>query len=382
MIGGNGLVSRSTAESLARTYRPLDTAAYLRVRGWKQSKVVPDLYSLWTKGDPETDGYEVLLPESLSARDLPLRVVELVKALAIAEHRSMEEVVEDLGTPNCDIVRARLKDEGDRTSLPLESGVEAFRNVYDLLLAAGCAAWKPRATYGPRKPDEALRFVRDVRLGQTHPGSYVIKVVSPVAPRLTQSALFEVADEPFARRATIVLAQALQAVIEGVRKAAAIGKVDALFNAVSRGVSANLCDALAGLGRIGHGVEFDISWAAARPPATSPGEHFALPEDAAPYLEETSRWFRQTSVLEDAEFFGIVRELKNVGEDVDRVTLTGTVNGERRTVVALLEGDTRLLATQAFQERLPVTCVGEIEKEGRAFHLRSPRSFAILTDSE
>jgi hypothetical protein len=376
------MISKQLSEALARSYRPLDAAAYLRVHGWKQSHVKPDRYSLWTKSDAIRGDFEVLVPEMLDASDLCNRVAELMTTLAVEEGRVLDEVVEDIATPNCDVVRARLRDENEGATLSLENGAEAFRNIYDLLLAAGCSAWKPRAAYGPRKPDEALRFMRGLRLSPSRPGSYVIKVVSPVAPRLGQIDLFDATEEPFARRATLALARALQSAIDGVRNAAANGKVDALASAVPSGMSANLCDALAGLDRASCGVEFAFSWAAARPLTQNPGEHFVLPKDAAPYLEEISRWFRQTSVLEDAEFFGIVRELKKAGDETDRVTLTGTVNGERRTVLALLDGEVRLLAIQAFQERRPVTCVGELVKEGRLHQLRNPRSFAILADEE
>src|SRR5260370_539870 len=58
-------------------------------------------------------------------------------------------------------------------TLPLEDGAAAFQYTRDLLLAAGCSAWKPRAVFGPRKPDQALRFVRAIQLGRTRPGSYV-----------------------------------------------------------------------------------------------------------------------------------------------------------------------------------------------------------------
>jgi len=373
------MISQKVAEALVRSYRPLDAAAYLRVHGWTQAKVFPGRYSLWTRTDARGE-FEVLLPEMLEAADILHRVTELMMTLATVEDRPLDEVAADIAMPNCDIVRTRLTDESGSASLTLESVVEVFRNVYELLLAAGCAAWKPRAAYGPRKPDQALRFMRDLRLSPARPGSYVIKVVSPVAPRLTEPDSADATEEPFARQATLALARALQAVIDGVQKAAANGKVDALASAVPTGVSANLCDALAGLDRVGYRVDFTITWAAARAPALNAGDHFALPRDAAPYLEELSRWLRQTSVLEDAEFFGIVRELKKVSDNADRATLTGTVNGERSTVVALLEGEARLLAIQAFQERMPITCVGEIVKDGRLHHLRNPRSFAILAD--
>jgi hypothetical protein len=238
---------------LVRAYRPLDTAAYLRTRGWTQGETAGDRYSLWYKRSPKNEEFEVLLPMALQAPDLALRVAELIDTLHIEEQRPWEDVWEDLSSPYCDIVRARLLASEDGQTLPLEDGAAAFQYVRDLLLAAGCSAWKPRAVFGPRQPDQALQFVRAIRLGQMRPGSYVLKIITPLAEADGRTSLFAADDMPFPRRAMALLATGLQAVVEGVRASAVSGTIEELVNQTSAGVSANLCDALAGLNRIGRG---------------------------------------------------------------------------------------------------------------------------------
>lgn len=368
------------AEALVRAYRPLDAAAYLRTRGWSQAETAGDLYALWRKRSPNNEEYEVLLPLALQAPDLGRRVEELIDTVRLEERRPWEDVWEDLSSPYCDIVRARLLAQEDGRTLPLEDGAAAFQYARDLLLAAACSAWRPRAVFGPRKPDQALQFVRASRLGQTRPGSYVIKIITPLAEAGQRNGLSPEEDVPFSRRAVAFLATGLRAAVEGARASAASGSIEGLVNKTAAGVSANLCDALAGLDRIGRGIQFTFSWAAAQPPPPHLGTRFDISADAVIHLEEAARWFRKTATVEEVEFFGSVHKLEKVNNDVDLVTLVGTVNGERRAVRCHLEGEARGLATKAHHDRSPIVCTGDLVKEGKAYHLKNVRDLEVLED--
>lgn len=237
---------------IVRHFKPLDVASYLRLHGWKQADVDPDRYATWIKPDRVRGDFEVLLPLATSFRDLAQRVRELLDTLRAEEQRPAEEIIEDLTSPHADVVRARLAPGGNLDgTLPLDSGAGVFQQMRDLMLAAACAAWSPRSVFAKRKPDRAMQFVREARIGQTRRGNYVITVLSPVPPTLTNSnaRLFDDEPEPFARKAVRTLATALNATVRGIEQAAATGKLDALSNAVEAGVSANLCDAILGINR-------------------------------------------------------------------------------------------------------------------------------------
>jgi hypothetical protein len=367
---------------LVRAYRPLDTAAYLRTHGWNHIETVDDLFSIWKKRWPNKEEFEVLLPMALQAPDLPARIADLVETVRTEERRSWEDVWEDLSSPYCDIVRARLLANEEGVTLPLEDGAAAFQYARDLLLAAACSAWKPRAVFGPRKADQALQLVRAARLGQTRPGSYVIKIITSLIDSSQKSGLFPEDDVPYPRRAMTTLANALHAAIEGVRESAAGGKISVMEKRTTAGVSANLCDALAGLGRIGRGIEFTFSWAPAHSPPPDIGTRFELPVDAVVHLEQAARWFRQTATLEEVEFFGSVHRLVKVNDDTDLVTMIGAINGEPRTVRCHVEGETRRLVTKAHHDRSPIICTGDLVKEGKVYHLKNVREIQILDDEE
>jgi hypothetical protein len=64
----------------------------------------------------------------------------------------------------------------------VQEGVEAVHHVRGLMMAAACTAVQPRAWFRSRKPAQAEQYLRQVRLGQTEQGSYVLTVQSRVPP--------------------------------------------------------------------------------------------------------------------------------------------------------------------------------------------------------
>lgn len=377
----------SATIDIVRHFKPLDVSSYLRLHGWKQVDLDPDRFATWIKPNSVRGDFEVLLPLATTFRDFSLRVRELLDTLCAEEQRPAEEIVEDLTSPHSDVVRARLAPDGSLDgTLPLDSGAGVFQQMRDLMLAAACAAWTPRSVFAKRKPDQAMQFLRDARIGQTRRGSYVVTVLSPVPPALTTNGhLFDDGAEPFSRKATRTLATALNATVRGVEQAAATGKLDALTQAVESGVSANLCDAILGMNRSGgdEGIEFSFSWAASREAPTNLPTKLRLSADAMPYLDEVSRCFRQTAEIEGVEVLGLVQKLERVeGENAAKVTVLGTVDGNRRTVHAELTGADHSLAIRAYENRLPIACTGELVREGKSHRLKNPRGLRLLDETE
>src|SRR5262249_40239707 len=148
------------------------------------------------------------------------------------------------------LVDARLAD----ASVPLDEGATFIQKAKDMMLAAACAAVNPRVYYPSRKPAQAMDYIRRARLGQTEPGSFIVTILSPVPPSLADpSGHFIALEEPYERQVTRVLAGALDSVRRAAEDAASTGQVNGFIQAVPSGVSANLCDALAGMGSFSEG---------------------------------------------------------------------------------------------------------------------------------
>ena len=115
-------------------------------------------------------------------------MAELVGILATKENRSQLEVLSDLQTAGSDVIRVRFRHASSNDgSISLDQGEALVENAREMMLAGACAAVQPKPYYLRRRPEEANRFLRGLRMGQTERGSYVLTVYSPVSPGLHSS---------------------------------------------------------------------------------------------------------------------------------------------------------------------------------------------------
>jgi hypothetical protein len=362
--------------------RPLDVAAYLRSTGWKPVERIGDKGAVWTRAAEPRQDLEILLPLRHELRDFTARMGDVLATLAAAEDRSQLDILRDITCASADLVRLELQGPAvvDHT-LPLPEGAIAFAKAYDLMLAAACAAVEPRSVYATRKPAQAIEYVGRLRLGQTEPGSYVVSILSPVAPSLDQAggAGADLPD-PFERRVTTTLARATAAARSAAEIAASTGELQPFVDATPLGVSANLCDAIAGLvtdsGAESLAVRLRWSPTRAAPPETPTRVLFT--RDTVHVVREASRIFRETSPREEFELQGMVVALqRDEGAASGVVTIAALVDGALRKVRVALAAEAYALAIRAHQEECRLRCLGKLVKEGRSLVLREPHRIEL-----
>lgn len=368
-------------ESL-RALRLTDLASYLRSRGWKQTQRLGDAGTVWelSCGDDE---YEVLLPAHQRVADYVQRIADILETVAVVEARSVSEVVRDLEVASADVVRVRLTDDGLRDgSIPLDDGVQLVEKARDLVVAAACAAVRPRAVYHARRPERVGEHLKRVRLGQTERGSYTIIIRWQVPPRLVVQGQVDLFQEPFERQVTLTLAHAVAASTAAAQTAAATADWTPFNDAVPKGVSANLCEALAGLGgeRADRSVDFRFSWSPVREVQEGTPCDVSVPAETLPILEEAARVFRDQSPRDGFELTGTVVGLRrDEGSPIGTVTVAGVVDGNMRKIrVALVDPDyDKAIEAHQGQETTRFSCVGELVREGRSFVLQTPRRVQV-----
>jgi len=107
----------------------------------------------------------------------------VLRTLRQVERRPEPEILQDLMTTSSDLIRVRAPSrEAESGSLPLEQAVAFVERARNLVLAAACAAITKRAYFATRKPTKATEYLSKVRMGQTERASYVLTILSPVAP--------------------------------------------------------------------------------------------------------------------------------------------------------------------------------------------------------
>ena len=119
-------------------------------------------------------------------------------------------------------------------------GVDLIGGSRDLLLSAACSLREPQPVYPAGTNREAADLLRQMRLGQTDQGSFVVTLLTPiVAPPMP--ALFPDPDDrtaPGERRMTLQLVEAVTAARLATERAAA-GDNGRFEETVGSGVSAN-----------------------------------------------------------------------------------------------------------------------------------------------
>lgn len=360
----------------------LSLHAYLKAQGWQRGDDLGDrgVVYFWS------DETEIFAPGTIMLADYPSSVAAVIEALSVVEERSEISIFRDLATADHDLIRFRAPDAEGDGSIPINSGVDLFQRSRDALLAAACSAASPRRFFRAFGNREATDYLERVRLGQTEQGSFVVTLVSPVPPSLedTRQPSFwpEFSVEPFERKVTRTLSDALKAVREAISDVSRGSDIEAFERSVTRGVSANLCDALSGLIGDGNGLEISLSWARTRPtPESRTLERFD--ESEIEVLREAARLLREKEPRPNERLEGFVTRLaRDVNAIEGTVTLKALIDGDFKSVRVNLDPTLYEQAVNAHTSRQRLALEGDLERQGQRWRLVSPRHVEVLPEED
>lgn len=361
--------------------KPLNIIGYLRARGWQKFSEQQGRFSVWSH--PKYPDAEVVVPLKREASDFITRLADILSELEIAEQRSQLDILRELVSSGFDVVRLAAQAGGTHDgTIRLDDGVALISHARDILLSSACATVQPRPVFHARKPNQATEYMARARLGQTEHGSYVLTILSPVAPQLNpygETELFP--EEPFERNVIRTLTRSVGLAVE----AASQPDFQPFRSAVAHGVSANLCEAISGLFKIGDPVSVAVSvaWSQNRPPPVDVVARTVISSDVIPTIEEAARMFRARDTLEDYLVEGTIIKLeRGEGQSLGKVTIFGRVEDAMRKVVVPLSRPEYDEAARAHTGFRPVKVSGNLVREGRAFRLESPSGFIVVNDDE
>jgi hypothetical protein len=371
-------------KQVLESLQPLDVVTYLKARDWREQKVPGRPWAVFHSGD-----YEIGLPLRKDLRDFASRMADVLRTLELAEGRDQIALLADLSSSSADVIRVRVAAaETEDGTLRLSRAAEIVGGAKDMMLAAACAAVDPKIYYPSRKSQVATDFLRNVRMGQTERGSFVVTLVTRVPPRLIGDQ--EQSDlripEPFERRVTNTLASALSCVEQASYAALTTGNLEPFEDAVSHGVSANLCAALAGLTGADDQtryVEIALSWAHSWPPQPPLAANFSVSRDWSIVLKEAARILKQKAPREQFELSGpVFRLMRGPDKAEGDVTVRGQVDEEPRSVWMRLSGSDYEKALAAHAEGRLISAIGELRNEHGRYALQNPRDVALITDDD
>lgn len=334
-----------------------DIASYLVAKGWHRDPREWHRSSVWSAGPGD---YELLLPYRDGLGDGAARIRDILHCLASHEGRSPEEIAAEIAGPLLDsqFFRTRSGDhEPGYTSLV--AGADAVAGVLTLLrVVARTTIQGPHYAFAGRYPDAVPEFLRGVELGPTRPGSYVIETRVPATPGGDVTGL--------AGRAVV---SQMHEAVQAAHGSLLDGSITAFDDAVTAGVSANLCLALSAFSGDDHDSPFELDFRWAREvPYDQPSGVIAFPPAAGTLLRAAAERLRTgVDVNGPATVSGHVESLHDDAEGHDRwrVRVRGELvtdaGSSRRSVwVRLLTQQHYDHALTVHRERLPVRVRGEL----------------------
>jgi hypothetical protein len=371
--------------AVLRALLPIDVTAYLRSHAWVQQTEQLGRVSVW---HPEHDAdIEVEVPGDQTLADFAARMADVLQAISQVEDRSQLQVLYDLMESGHDVVRLRAATPGagETGTIAINAGVQLIGNARDMLLAAASATAERKGFFPTRKPPAAVEYMDRVRLGRSEIGSYVVTLLSPVAPLLRSALRPDLGlEEPFDRRVTVMLARSLGALRMAANDAVMTGAFDSFQASVEQGVTANLCTAVAGMTEgLGDGGELTVglSWSPVRPLLEDVPRQTRFGPDVAPIIREAARVIKAAAPIDDHHVVGFVVHLDQLPQaEKGRIgVLSVAADQSTRTISMTLDAEQYAVAHRAHGgDKLPVSVVGRLVRIGHLFQLEDPHDFRIV----
>jgi hypothetical protein len=372
----------SDAEAL-RAISPAALSAFARGEGWVKGDAYgqhADVYS--GQGRPE-----IILPRTDRLADYASVVSRLIEVFAKFTEQDELATYRDLVGADRDVVRVRTIGVEDDGSVPLDAGVKIVAQARDMLLAAACAVRAPQALYRAGSNKEANDYMRRVKLGQTEHGSFVVTLLAPVPPLLQpvqlplDQAWMDYEDEPMERMVSRRLMEALEASRKAVEMALT-GESSAFEKAIEFGVSANLCESVAGLIEQSEGLDISLTWAKTRPTPEAI-RRVVFSSNDAEVLKEAARTFRLKQPKPDVTVYGSVHKLKRDQDELEgAVTLKAIVEDKMQSVRTVLDQANYSIAVKAHDKKQQVIVTGDLERVGQRWQLTNASVRELPGDDE
>ena len=179
---------------------------------------------------------------------------------------------------------------------------------------------------------------------------------------------------------TQTLAQSLNAVTEAVNRGVSAGGFQPFKDAVPNGVSANLCEALAGLQMEDQKVSVALRWARTRDLGIGVPSQFSFVPSELAVLGEVAKTFRANAPREDFVLTGLVVKLvKGPRAKRGEVGVLAMVSEQPRVVTVFLEEYEYKQAVQAHKDKDAISCAGNLVQEGRRYVLRAYQRFKVIS---
>lgn len=225
--------------------------------------------------------------------------------------------------------------------------------------------------------------MQKVQLGQTERGSFVVNVLAPVPPALypDQGNIWpDSPSEPFERVVTYTFIEALKFAKIAAQGAQEGKLINAFYQYVPKGVSANLCLSIAELIDSGAGLDVSLTWARTRPLAGGRKSVSFRRSDEA-IFREAARAFLEIEPRIDETYTAYVVRLKREARE-ERGHIGLQLFGSSQPIAATAEVSDKLYhrALSAHEQKSLVQVTGDLRRRGQRWHFEPLQDLVIIRD--
>lgn len=374
-----------TDENALRAISPLDLSGYIKSKGGTRKRDYREVAVVW-----EYQSKPILIPKDKDLSDYSHVIASAISRISEIEDRTQLSVYNDLKNMGFDVIRVSSKSSSTNNgTILLENNVDLINNAKDMILAAACSAATGKSSYTSRKPQDAESFLKNIRMGQTEHGSYVLTILSPVAPDLTPAQIplplpnssFE--EEQYDLRVIPLLSTALSTMPIVAEAASASSSIEPFLENTSKGITSNLCDAIVGMyettgddGSISISINFSKN-------RKYPYKIFSQNFDGTfiPILKSASQYINSSQPQSEQIVRGVITDLhRRKGDDIGRITIFDTYGKRPRAVSLFLEDDQYDKFTIVHKERRIVEVEGTIKKERNKLFIEPSSAIKILEE--
>lgn len=224
---------------LYRQIRPDLLKRYLKVTGWKNISTSIVELSVWRKGKNE-----IILPIDQNVSDYGVQIEHAVRKISIIDNLKVEDALNSIIEVGYDVLQLRAPLEGRQSGLfPVTECVRFYKSTYDLLIAAASAVVDNSPFFRSRKPKRAEEYIKYLQFATPEPGSYIVKVLSPVDYDEENSNI----DLEFSRKVLDNIKLSVKTLSKASQLEQTLSRDESIQTLVYNGINANMCDALVGI---------------------------------------------------------------------------------------------------------------------------------------
>ncbi|WP_025770806.1 hypothetical protein [Thioalkalivibrio sp. HK1] len=334
---------------------PAALAAWAQSKGWRKSGRYREHSDIYRAPDKP----ELLIPTVRELGDYPQVVGRLISVFAEVADSDPLTIYRELARADRDAIRVQVPDR-PHGSVAAEGAVELIVGAWGVVRSALRSMNAPRAVHW-ENPRPKMRVHLDrMLMGQAEHESFAITLLSPAIVQ----GLPEI--EPAERVMTKYLARAMHALRSATDRSIERpdGQKDFFAQAVKEGVSANLCESMVSMLEPFHSIDIAFSWAYTIETKISVSA-LAFEKGDIPILKKAADRFRREALEPNRSFVGMVERVERSQIDGEgRIILRALDSrGERRLRAHLMPCDYEK-AVRAFEERMPIVLVGDLDRSG------------------